>query len=70
MKGLNWTVPLYCVFLGYCTNRSGYRLYDFNKAKIVFSRDVIFDESIVGIPILDQTSSESVNFEPITFNDF
>ena len=59
------STAILCMFLGYCTNRSGYRLYDFNKAKIVFSRDVIFDESIVGIPILDQTSSE-----PITFNDF
>jgi len=34
-----------CVFLGYCSNSKGYKLYDVNKKKILLSRDVIFHES-------------------------
>ena len=38
-----------CIFLGYSTEVKGYRLYDQKKSRVFFSRDVIFDESKVGI---------------------
>ena len=34
-----------CVFLGYCDNRKGYKLYNTHTNKIVISRDVIFNET-------------------------
>uniref|UniRef100_A0A1X7V641 Uncharacterized protein n=1 Tax=Amphimedon queenslandica TaxID=400682 RepID=A0A1X7V641_AMPQE len=34
-----------CMFLGYPDTRKGYRLYDVQKLKIVYSRDVIFNET-------------------------
>ena len=33
------------VLLGYGTNVKGYRLYDVNRQKVFFSRDVLFDET-------------------------
>ena len=38
-----------CIFLGYGTETKGYRLYDLNHAKVLYSRDVIFNESSRGI---------------------
>lgn len=35
---------LKCIFLGYSTNRKGYRLYNPNSRRIVHSRDVKFNE--------------------------
>ena len=37
-----------CIFLGYGTVRKGYRLYDNKTSKIVYSRDVVFNESSRG----------------------
>ena len=37
-----------CVFLGYSENRKGYRLFDIQKQKIIFSCDVIFNETASG----------------------
>ena len=34
-----------CIFLGYCDNRKGYKLYNLATKKIVVSRDVVFNES-------------------------
>ncbi len=34
-----------CIFLGYGSETKGYRLYDLKKAKVFYSRDVIFNES-------------------------
>ena len=33
-----------CIFLGYSDTRKGYRLYNTQKMKIVYSRDVVFNE--------------------------
>ena len=33
-----------CMFLGYSENRKGYPLYDFQKQRVVFSLDVVFNE--------------------------
>ena len=38
-----------CVFLGYGTETRGYRLYDPKRAKVFFSRDVVFIEKKHGI---------------------
>ena len=37
-----------CIFLGYADNRKGYRLYDVNNQKIIYSRDVTFNEMARG----------------------
>ena len=34
-----------CIFLGYGSDVKGYRLYDTEKGKILYSRDVIFNET-------------------------
>ena len=38
-----------CVLLGYGTERKGYRLYDPRRERVIYSRDVVFDESSRGI---------------------
>ena len=35
-----------CIFLGYSTNRKGYRLYDQKICRVMHSRDVRFSETI------------------------
>ena len=34
-----------CIMLGYGTETKAYRLYDLEKKKIIFSQDVVFDET-------------------------
>ena len=46
-----------CIFLGYGTETKAYRLYDMKRGRIVYSRDVIFDESTSGI---DKVSEEKL----------
>ena len=62
-----------CILVGYGEETKGYRLYDPNKRRICFSRDVSFNESDCGIE-LDVTPSgvqyvelelESVYSEPV-----
>jgi len=38
-----------CLFLGYDANTKAYRAYDPQKRKIIISRDLIFDETKVGL---------------------
>lgn len=35
-----------CTFLGYCTDRKAYRLLSHNLQKVIFSRDVVFNETV------------------------
>ena len=37
-----------CIFMGYSDQRKGYRLYDIQKERIVFSCDVAFNETVSG----------------------
>ncbi|MCP4491938.1 MAG: DDE-type integrase/transposase/recombinase [Gammaproteobacteria bacterium] len=37
-----------CRFLGYSTSSKGYRLYDFERKRVIENRDVIFDETAFG----------------------
>ena len=34
-----------CIFLGYGMVTKGYKLYDVNRSKVLYSRDGVFDES-------------------------
>ena len=55
-----------CIFLGYGENTKGYRLYDIERKKIMFSRDVIFDESKPGIEFEKESTvqpEDKVHFE-------
>ena len=38
-----------CIFLGYGLVTKGYRLYNVNRSKVQYSRDVVFDESKPGV---------------------
>ena len=38
-----------CIFLGYPTNRKGYRLYNQSSGRVIHSRDVQFNELICGV---------------------
>ena len=38
-----------CIFLGYPTNRKGYRLYNQSSGRVIHSRDVRFNELICGV---------------------
>ena len=46
-----------CILMGYGTTTKGYRLYDPLKKRVVFSRDVIFNEQKCGL-------EESTQHEP------
>lgn len=37
-----------CIHLGYGTRVKGYRLYDQNRSRVIYSRDVKFDENCIG----------------------
>lgn len=41
--------PKKCIMLGYGTETKAYRLYDVEREKVFFSRDVIFNETTNGI---------------------
>ena len=36
-----------CTFIGYGVNDFGYRLYDYEKNKIIRSRDLVFNEKVM-----------------------
>lgn len=38
-----------CIFLGYGTETKGYRLYDPERRRVFYSRDVLFNESKGGV---------------------
>ena len=53
-----------CVLLGYGTNQKGYHLYDLRQMKVVYSRDVVFDEtSMPGIRKEEETTVKYVELE-------
>ena len=51
-----------CIFLGYGAQRKGYRLYDRENSCVIFSRDVIFNESSRGIDS-DQEENQVIEVE-------
>jgi hypothetical protein len=51
-----------CVFLGYGTEVKGYRLYDCERQKVFYSRDVLFNEAAHGIQMSPSGTEET---EPV-----
>ena len=49
-----------CIFVGYCSERKAYRLFNPGTRKIVFSRDVEFDESSAPCPPAQETDGPTV----------
>lgn len=52
------------IFVGYCENTKGYRMYDPDSKKMVISRDVIFIEKTEKTKNITQ---EPVSVPPLTF---
>ena len=50
-----------CIFLGYGDVTKGYRLYDTIKARLIHSRDVVFDETSLGFEKEQIKDLEGVN---------
>ena len=59
-----------CAFLGYGLNVKGYRLYDINKKKVIYSRDVIFNEIVPCFsqkePVTEQSGGDCYDSTPKT----
>ena len=53
-----------CIFLGYATQRKGYRLYNVQTSSIVHSRDVVFNKSSRGIEC-EQEESRLIQVETL-----
>ena len=47
-----------CILLGYGAETKGYRLYDVEKERVIHSRNVVFDESKLGIAEMEQKEPE------------
>ena len=49
-----------CIFLGYGTETKGYRLHDLLRAKVVYSRDVVFNELKITVEKESEISEKQV----------
>ena len=47
-----------CILLGYGTETKGYRLYDLNRGKVFYSRDVLVNENVSGFSSDPDTDSQ------------
>ena len=56
-----------CILLGYGTNVKGYRLYDQLNKRVLYSRDVKFDESSRGYCVQKQNSNLKTGENQVTF---
>ena len=50
-----------CIFLGYGDVTKGYRLYNPIKARVIHSRDVVFDETSLGFETEQMKDLEGIN---------
>ncbi|XP_016471598.2 uncharacterized protein LOC107793706 [Nicotiana tabacum] len=48
-----------CVFIGYPYAKKGYKLFNLNTKSVLYSRDVIFHESVFPYQLIHSTSSSS-----------
>ena len=51
-----------CIMLGYGTETKAYRLYDVERKKVIFSRDVVFNESKNGIEESSESTQDSTRY--------
>ena len=59
------------IFLGYCIDRRGYRLYDQMKDKVIISRDVVFQEAKLGYdPNFVSANGKIAHVSNVNFFDF
>lgn len=58
-----------CTFIGYGVNDFGYHFYDYEKHKIVRSRDVIFNEKVFYTDQLQEKKQEKENREYTVLDD-
>ena len=52
-----------CIFLGFDSETKGYRLFDHHRQKVIISREVIFDETRIGLNFLGPWEAISKTFE-------
>ena len=52
-----------CLFLGFDNETKAYRLYDQGRRKVIISRDVVFDETKVGLKYLDTDEPDKIVFQ-------
>ena len=57
-----------CIFLGYRDVAKGYRLYNSIKARMIHSRDVVFDETSLGFKKDQMKDLEGVNQPTVKIN--
>lgn len=57
-----------CILLGYGTNVKGYRLYDQTRKRVLYSRDVKFDESKRGYCTSPEKNTEMGTEKTVTFD--
>ena len=58
-----------CIFLGYGTETKGYRLYDPKRARVFYSRDVVFNERKRGIEKETSSLQEENHYVTICLNN-
>ena len=58
-----------CTFIGYRVDDFGYRLWDYEKQKIIRSRDVVFNEKVMYKDQLQGKKVEKENTEYTMFDE-
>ena len=58
-----------CIMLGYGTETKAYRLYDIERKKVFFSRDVVFNENVNGIEKESVSNDSDTRFVQIKCSD-
>lgn len=65
---INFEPAVECVFLGYPFNKKGWRFYNFQKGKFIYSKDVIFDET--KFPYREKSDTPNYNPDFAQFYNF
>ncbi|KAK3719576.1 hypothetical protein QZH41_006798 [Actinostola sp. cb2023] len=58
-----------CVFLGYGTDTKAYRLFDVERQRVIYSRDVKFDEGAFGILQKDKPDGTVIKFVDVELSN-
>ncbi|KAL0408303.1 UNVERIFIED_CONTAM: Retrovirus-related Pol polyprotein from transposon TNT 1-94 [Sesamum radiatum] len=60
---------LKCLFLGYCSNQKGFRLYDLDNEQLIVSRDVVFHEKTLPLRVTSSTPNHDAPLPLISIAD-